>query len=54
MAEEPERVLFVHAHPDDETLSTGATIATLVDSGAHVTVLTCTRGELGVVIPESR
>jgi len=53
MAEEPERVLFVHAHPDDETLSTGATIATLVDSGAHVTVLTCTRGELGEVIPES-
>ncbi|MCU1412261.1 MAG: hypothetical protein JWR04_2968 [Rhodoglobus sp.] len=53
MAEGPERVLFVHAHPDDETLATGATIATLVDSGAHVTVLTCTRGELGEVIPES-
>ena len=52
MAEGPERVLFVHAHPDDETLATGATIATLVDSGAHVTVLTCTRGELGEVIPE--
>lgn len=44
-------MLFVHAHPDDETLSTGATIATLVDSGAVVTVLTCTRGELGEVIP---
>jgi N-acetyl-1-D-myo-inositol-2-amino-2-deoxy-alpha-D-glucopyranoside deacetylase len=50
-AEAQERVLFVHAHPDDETLATGATIATLVDSGAHVTVLTCTRGELGEVIP---
>jgi len=48
---EPERVLFVHAHPDDETLATGATIATLVDSGAFVSVLTCTRGELGEVIP---
>ncbi|MBX3098366.1 MAG: PIG-L family deacetylase [Salinibacterium sp.] len=47
----PERVLFVHAHPDDETLATGATIATLVDRGAQVTVLTCTRGELGEVIP---
>ena len=46
-----ERVLFVHAHPDDETLATGATIATLVDSHAEVTVLTCTRGELGEVIP---
>jgi len=48
---EPERVLFVHAHPDDETLATGATIATLVDAGAVVAVLTCTRGERGEVIP---
>ena len=47
----PERVLFVHAHPDDETISTGATIATLVARGSEVTVLTCTRGELGEVIP---
>lgn len=48
---EYERVLFVHAHPDDETIATGGTIATLVDRGAVVTVLTCTRGELGEVIP---
>ncbi len=47
-----ERVLFVHAHPDDETISTGGTIAILVDSGASVTVLTCTRGERGEVIPQ--
>jgi N-acetyl-1-D-myo-inositol-2-amino-2-deoxy-alpha-D-glucopyranoside deacetylase len=47
----PERVLFVHAHPDDETISTGGTIATLLDRGAHVTVVTCTRGERGEVIP---
>lgn len=47
-----ERVLFVHAHPDDESLFTGATIATLVNRGATVTVLTCTRGELGEVIPD--
>jgi N-acetyl-1-D-myo-inositol-2-amino-2-deoxy-alpha-D-glucopyranoside deacetylase len=46
-----ERVLFVHAHPDDESISTGATIATLIDRGAGVTVLTCTRGERGEVIP---
>jgi N-acetyl-1-D-myo-inositol-2-amino-2-deoxy-alpha-D-glucopyranoside deacetylase len=46
-----ERIMFVHAHPDDETISTGATIAKLVDSGAVVTVLTCTRGERGEVIP---
>ncbi|MCU1545946.1 MAG: mycothiol biosynthesis protein [Homoserinimonas sp.] len=45
------RYLFVHAHPDDETISTGGTIAQLVDQGAEVTVLTCTRGERGEVIP---
>ncbi|GAA4266983.1 PIG-L family deacetylase [Frondihabitans peucedani] len=47
-----ERVLVVHAHPDDETIVTGATLATLVDRGAHVTVVTCTRGELGEVMPD--
>jgi N-acetyl-1-D-myo-inositol-2-amino-2-deoxy-alpha-D-glucopyranoside deacetylase len=46
-----ERVLFVHAHPDDESMTTGGTIAMLVDRGAAVTVVTCTRGELGEVIP---
>jgi N-acetyl-1-D-myo-inositol-2-amino-2-deoxy-alpha-D-glucopyranoside deacetylase len=46
-----ERVLFVHAHPDDETIATGATIAALIAQGAEVTVLTCTRGERGEVIP---
>ncbi|MHB1171353.1 MAG: PIG-L family deacetylase [Lacisediminihabitans sp.] len=44
-------MLFVHAHPDDETISTGGTIATLIDRGAIVTVLSCTRGERGEVIP---
>jgi len=46
-----ERVLFVHAHPGDETIQTGATIATLIQRGAEVAVLTCTRGERGDVIP---
>ncbi|MEO6942209.1 MAG: PIG-L family deacetylase [Terrimesophilobacter sp.] len=46
-----EHVLFVHAHPDDETISTGGTIATLLDAGADVTLVTCTRGELGEVVP---
>lgn len=49
--EQIERVLFVHAHPDDESITTGGTIATLLDRGAQVTVLTCTRGERGEVIP---
>jgi N-acetyl-1-D-myo-inositol-2-amino-2-deoxy-alpha-D-glucopyranoside deacetylase len=51
MSERAERVLFVHAHPDDETIATGAAIATLVERGAIVTVITCTRGERGEVIP---
>jgi N-acetyl-1-D-myo-inositol-2-amino-2-deoxy-alpha-D-glucopyranoside deacetylase len=46
-----ERVLFVHAHPDDESITTGGTIAMLVERGSQVTVVTCTRGELGEVIP---
>ena len=44
------RVLFVHAHPDDETISNGATMAKYVASGAHVTLVTCTAGEEGEVI----
>lgn len=44
-------LLAVHAHPDDETLSTGALIATWAAAGLPVTVVTCTRGELGEVIP---
>ena len=44
------RVLLVHAHPDDETIATGALIAELVGRGAEVGVLTATRGELGEVV----
>ncbi|WJY00184.1 PIG-L family deacetylase [Curtobacterium sp. 458] len=46
----PERVLFVHAHPDDETLVSGGTIATLLELGAEVTVLTATRGGRGAML----
>ncbi|MEO6944318.1 MAG: PIG-L family deacetylase [Lacisediminihabitans sp.] len=46
-----EHVVFVHAHPDDETIATGGTIATLIDAGVGVTVVNCTRGERGEVIP---
>ena len=47
------RVLFVHAHPDDETINTGATMARYVAEGASVTVLTCTLGEEGeILVPE--
>lgn len=44
------RLLFVHAHPDDETINNGATIAHYAARGADVTVLTCTLGEEGEVI----
>lgn len=44
------RLLFVHAHPDDETIGNGATIAHYTARGAEVTVLTCTLGEEGEVI----
>jgi N-acetyl-1-D-myo-inositol-2-amino-2-deoxy-alpha-D-glucopyranoside deacetylase len=43
-------LLAVHAHPDDETLATGALLATWTGAGLPVTVVTCTRGELGEVI----
>ena len=46
-------MLLVHAHPDDETIGTGATMARYAAEGAHVTLLTCTLGELGeVLVPE--
>jgi N-acetyl-1-D-myo-inositol-2-amino-2-deoxy-alpha-D-glucopyranoside deacetylase len=45
------RLLLVHAHPDDESITTGATIAKYAAEGAHVTLITCTRGEQGEVIP---
>jgi N-acetyl-1-D-myo-inositol-2-amino-2-deoxy-alpha-D-glucopyranoside deacetylase len=41
-------LLFVHAHPDDETTTTGATIARYTARGIPVTLVTCTRGERGV------
>lgn len=44
------RLLFVHAHPDDETIGNGATIAHYAALGAEVTVVTCTLGEEGEVI----
>lgn len=46
------RALFVHAHPDDEAITTGGTIAALVAAGADVRVVTCTLGEEGEVLGE--
>jgi N-acetyl-1-D-myo-inositol-2-amino-2-deoxy-alpha-D-glucopyranoside deacetylase len=44
-------LLLVHAHPDDESIGTGATMAGYAAQGAHVTLVTCTLGELGEIIP---
>ena len=54
MSDLPDRrLLLVHAHPDDETINNGATMARYVAEGAHVTLVTCTLGEEGeVLVPE--
>ena len=47
------RALLVHAHPDDETINNGATMALYAALGAQVTLITCTRGEEGdILTPE--
>ena len=49
----PRRLLLVHAHPDDETIGTGATMAKYAAEGALVTLVTCTLGEEGeILVPE--
>ncbi len=51
----PHRVMLVHAHPDDEVISTGGTMAHYASEHALVTLITCTLGEEGeVVVPELR
>jgi len=46
-------LLLVHAHPDDETIGTGATMAKYAAEGTRVTLVTCTLGEEGeILVPE--
>src|SRR4051794_39893091 len=53
MTSADRRILFVHAHPDDESINNGLTMAKYVAEGAHVTLVTCTLGEMGeVLVPE--
>ncbi|MCW2750176.1 MAG: mshB [Aeromicrobium sp.] len=53
MTSSDRRILLVHAHPDDETIGNGATMAKYVAEGVQVTLVTCTLGEMGeVLIPE--
>lgn len=47
------RLLVVHAHPDDEVLSTGGLLAKHASAGDQVTLVTCTLGEEGeILLPE--
>ena len=49
----PRRLLLVHAHPEDETIGTGATMAKTPREGDLVTLVTCTLGEEGeILVPE--
>ncbi|KRO50267.1 MAG: N-acetyl-1-D-myo-inositol-2-amino-2-deoxy-alpha-D-glucopyranoside deacetylase [Actinobacteria bacterium BACL4 MAG-120820-bin23] len=48
-----KRLLLVHAHPDDETINNGVTMAKYAAEGVQVTLVTCTRGEEGEVLVES-
>ncbi len=46
------RLLLVHAHPDDETLTTGGTIARYAaEPDTEVTLVTATLGENGEIVP---
>jgi N-acetyl-1-D-myo-inositol-2-amino-2-deoxy-alpha-D-glucopyranoside deacetylase len=45
-----QRMLLVHAHPDDESINQGATMAKYVARGTQVTLVTCTLGEEGEVL----
>ena len=46
-------LMTVHAHPDDETIGTGGSMARAVADGRRVVLVTCTRGEMGeIVVPE--
>ena len=51
-SEHDRRLMLVHAHPDDETIVDGATMAKYVAEGAAVCLVTCTLGEEGEVLVE--
>ncbi len=48
-AESGGGVLFVHAHPDDESMATGGVMARLVSEGVRVDLVTCTDGAEGEI-----
>src|SRR3954469_11755425 len=52
-ASPPRRLLLVHAHPDDESIATGASMAKYAAEGAQVTLVTCTLGEEGEILVDA-
>ena len=53
VSQEQLRLMAVHAHPDDESIGQGATMARYVAEGRGVTLVTCTAGEMGeILVPE--
>lgn len=49
---EERRVLAVHAHPDDESITTGGLLARCAVAGVRVWLVTCTDGRYGPVNPD--
>ena len=45
-----QRLLLVHAHPDDESIGQGVTMAKYAAEGRGVTLVTCTAGEMGEIL----
>lgn len=49
---EQRGLMAVHAHPDDEVISTGGVLAAAAERGLPTTVVTCTGGERGEIVGE--
>lgn len=47
---EPLTLMMVHAHPDDEALGTGGTLAQLAEQGIRTVLVVATRGEAGAIV----
>ncbi len=45
--------MVVHAHPDDESISTGGTLARYAVEGVRTTVVSATRGEAGEILDKA-
>jgi len=47
MVADPLTLMAVHAHPDDESSSTGGVLALAAGEGIRTVLVTCTNGEFG-------